>query len=158
MAAIRAARSWWWAPLKRWQSIPPAIRADTSSRCWRSIRQRWWRSEVALGGLGEGLGVAWVVALPRLRTPSNRNLPPGQPLKAPPSPVLTLRNQVLMTRSGQHGIPEEFLRDGSRWCDGELELGIHPTWSGCPCLRRSSGLVDQQHHAKTRPRKTTERG
>ena len=49
-------------PLKRWQSIPPAIRADTSSKCCSSIRQREWRCEGGLGGVGEGLGVAWVVA------------------------------------------------------------------------------------------------
>jgi hypothetical protein len=66
MAVIRAARSWWLAPLKRWQSIPPAIRADTSSKCWSSIRQRWWQVEWwlegGLGAVGEVLGVAWVVA------------------------------------------------------------------------------------------------
>jgi len=31
--AIRAARSWMLVPLKRWQSIPPAIRAGISRRC-----------------------------------------------------------------------------------------------------------------------------
>jgi len=29
---IRAARSWWRARLRRWRSIPPAIRAGISSR------------------------------------------------------------------------------------------------------------------------------
>ena len=53
-------------PLKRWQSIPPAIRVGTSSKCWSSIRQRsWqveWRSEGGFGEVGEGL-VAWVVGM-----------------------------------------------------------------------------------------------
>lgn len=34
-------------------------RADNSIKCWSSIRQRWWLVEDGLGGVGEGLGVAW---------------------------------------------------------------------------------------------------
>jgi hypothetical protein len=59
MAVIREARSWLWERLKRWQNIPPVIRADTSSKCWSSIRLRWWHVDGGLRGR-EGLGVAWV--------------------------------------------------------------------------------------------------
>ena len=48
-------------------------------------------------------------------------------------------------------------RRHSRRRDGPPELGIPPTWSVCSCLRRSPGLVDQQHPAKAGPGKTDER-
>lgn len=39
---------------------------------------------------------------PRLRTPPNRHLPPRNPLSAPLGQVLTLGDQTLMDRTGQH--------------------------------------------------------
>ena len=42
--------SWAEAPLKRWQCIPPVIRADTSSKCC-------WTSAIGFGGLSVGLKV-----------------------------------------------------------------------------------------------------
>jgi len=66
MAVLRVGRSWSRALLRRWLSIPLVTRVGISSKCWSSIRQRsWqgeWRCEGGLGGVGEGLGVAWVVA------------------------------------------------------------------------------------------------
>jgi hypothetical protein len=41
--------------------------------------------------------------------------------------------------------------------DGAPELGIHPTGSGCPGVRRSSGLVDQQHLPQAGTGTTAER-
>jgi len=40
--------------------------------------------------------------LPTLRTPPNRNLPPSDPLSAPFGQMLTLGNESLMDRTGQH--------------------------------------------------------
>jgi len=40
--------------------------------------------------------------LPRLRTPPNRHLQPSDPLSASLGQVLTLGNQTLMNRTGQH--------------------------------------------------------
>ena len=42
--------------------IPPATRVGISSRCWRSIRQKPWRFEGGVQGVGDGRGVACVVA------------------------------------------------------------------------------------------------
>jgi len=41
-------------------------------------------------------------ALPRLRTPPNRHLPPSDPLSAPLGEMLALGDQTLMDRTGQH--------------------------------------------------------
>ena len=39
----------------------------------------------------------------RLRTPTNRHLPPRNPPRTPPSQVLTLGDQTVMNRAGQQG-------------------------------------------------------
>ena len=47
--------------------------------------------------------MAWVVALPKLRTSTERNLPPRHPLRTPLGQVLPLRDQTLVNRTGQQG-------------------------------------------------------
>ena len=54
-----------------------------------------------------------MVALPKLRTPTERNLPPRHPPRTPPSQMLPLRDQTLMDWAGEQGdaVPTDFVAE-----------------------------------------------